>query len=170
MLRMPPVVPELTAHLGYWLRQVSNHVSHAFARKLAAKDVTVAEWAVMRALYGKPPMPPSKLADQMGLTRGAVSKLADRLIAKRLMTRQASPDDGRAQTIGLTARGTKFVPELAALADQNEAECFAHLSDDERGCLERILKATVVRLGLTSTGGSYECKSHKGCSDVPGRR
>ena len=147
---MPPVVPELTAHIGYWLRHVSNHVSHAFARKLAAKDVTVAEWALLRTLYGKPPIPPSKLADLMGLTRGAVSKLADRLIAKRLITREASPDDGRAQTIGLTAKGANFVPGLAALADQNEAECFAHLSDRDRHCLERILKATVVRLGLTS--------------------
>ena len=147
---MSPVVPELTAHLGYWLRHVSNHVSHAFARKLAAKDVTVAEWALMRVLYGKTPMPPSKLADQMGLTRGAISKLADRLIAKRLIVREASRNDRRAQTLGLTAQGTKFVPELAALADRNEAECFAHLSDRERHCLERILKETVRRLGLTS--------------------
>ena len=147
---MSPVVPELTAHLGYWLRHVSNHVSHAFARKLAAKDITVAEWAVLRTLYGKAPMPPSKLAGQMGLTRGAVSKLADRLIAKRLLTRKASPDDGRAQTLGLTVKGADFVPELATLADRNEAECFTHLSEHDRHCLERILKATVVRLGIAS--------------------
>ena len=147
---MSPTVPELTAHLGYWLRHVSNHVSHAFARKLAATDVTVAEWALMRVLYGKEPIPPSKLADQMGLTRGAVTKLAGRLIAKDLLTREASLDDRRAQTLGLTVRGAKFVPELAALADQNEAECFAHLTDHDRRCLERILKQTVVRLGITS--------------------
>ncbi|MEJ0046427.1 MAG: MarR family transcriptional regulator [Rhodospirillales bacterium] len=79
---MPPTVPELTAHIGYWLRHVSNHVSHAFARKLAAKDVTVAEWALMRVLYGQAPMSPCTLADQMGLTRGAISKLAARLIAR----------------------------------------------------------------------------------------
>ena len=28
---MSPRIPELTDHLGYWLRQVSNHVSHGFA-------------------------------------------------------------------------------------------------------------------------------------------
>jgi MarR family transcriptional regulator, lower aerobic nicotinate degradation pathway regulator len=86
----------------------------------------------------------------MGLTRGAVTKLAGRLIAKSLITREASPDDGRAQTLGLTVKGANFVPELAALADQNEAECFAHLSDDERRFLERVLEETVRRLGLTS--------------------
>jgi len=147
---MSPVVPELTAHLGYWLRQVSNHVSHAFSRKLAAKDVTVAEWALMRVLYGKEPIPPSRLADQMGLTRGAVTKLADRLIAKTLVVRTASPHDGRSQTLCLTPKGAGFVPELAALADRNEAECFAHLSADERRILKQILSETVIRLGLTA--------------------
>jgi DNA-binding MarR family transcriptional regulator len=104
----------------------------------------------MRMLYGKEPMLPSRLAAQLGLTRGAVTKLADRLIAKNLTVREANPDDGRAQTLGLTAQGSAFVPELAALADQNDAECFGHLSDGERRALERILKETVTRFGLTS--------------------
>lgn len=148
---MPSNVPELTAHLGYWLRHVSNHVSHAFARKLAAKDVTVAEWAVMRVLYGRDPTPPSQLAEEMGLTRGAISKLADRLVDKALIAREPSPVDGRAHTLKLTKKGTGFVPELAALADQNEAECFAKMPDDDRLTLERILKEAVCRLGITAT-------------------
>ncbi len=45
---MSPPLPHLTSHLGYWLRYVSNHASHAFARKLDGRDVTVAEWVVMR--------------------------------------------------------------------------------------------------------------------------
>ncbi len=131
-------VPELTAHLGYWLRQVSNHVSYAFARKLAEKDVTVAEWAVMRRLYGCEPLAPSALAAAMGLSRGAISKLADRLIAKSLAAREDSADDGRAQTLRLTPRGERLIPELAALADLNDAECFAHLSGEDRAALLRI--------------------------------
>ena len=147
---MLPIVPELTAHLGYWLRHVSNHVSHAFARKLADRDVTVAEWALLRMLYGKEPTPPSRLSERMGLTRGAVTKLADRLIAKGMIARQTSLSDGRAQTLELTSKGAGFVPELAALADQNEAECFAYLPDDDRQTLERILKQTATRLGITA--------------------
>ena len=41
----------LTAHVGYWLRYVSNHVSHAFARKLEREGVTVAEWVILRELF-----------------------------------------------------------------------------------------------------------------------
>jgi MarR family transcriptional regulator, lower aerobic nicotinate degradation pathway regulator len=147
---VPASVPDLTAHIGYWLRQVSNHVSHAFARKLAAKDVTVAEWALMRVLYRTEPTLPSRLAEKMGLTRGAITKLADRLIAKALVVREADPDDGRVQTLSLTPRGIRFVPALAALAEQNEAECFAHLTEDERRLLKNVLQQIVSRLGLTS--------------------
>jgi DNA-binding MarR family transcriptional regulator len=144
-------IPELTAHLGYWLRQVSNHVSQAFARKVAAKEVTVAEWAMMRVLHSVQPVAPSQLADEMGMTRGAISKLADRLISKLLVAREASSTDGRAHTLRLTPRGARMVPELAALAEQNEAECFAHLSTRDRTTLRRILKEAVERLGITTT-------------------
>ena len=147
---MPSNVPELTAHLGYWLRQVSNHVSYAFARKLAARDVTVAEWALMRTLYDREPTPPSQLADDMALTRGAVSKLADRLISKGLIVKAPNPDDGRAHKLKLTKAGMNLVPKLAALADQNEIDCFAQMPDNDRHALERILKDTVARLGIVT--------------------
>src|ERR1700754_1612648 len=145
-----PRSAELTDHVGYWLRTVFNHVSHSFARKLAAKHVTVAEWVVMRMLWGTAPMVPSQLADEMGTTRGAISKLADRLIDKSLIAREPSLDDARSQTLKLTKQGQALVPQLAALADLNEVECFAHLSARDKKDLQRILKQTVARLGLTN--------------------
>jgi DNA-binding MarR family transcriptional regulator len=147
---LPGPVSDLTAHLGFWLRLVSNHVSHAFAAKLADKDVTVAEWTLMRALYGKQPTSPSRLADEMGMTRGAITKLADRLIGKSLIVREASPEDGRAQTLALTRHGAGLVPELAELADRNDAEFFGHLTAAERETLELLLKRMAERGHMTA--------------------
>ena len=147
---MAEPVPELTAHIGYLLRQVSNHVSQAFARKIAMRGVTVAEWAMMRVLYTHAPLAPSRLADEMGMTRGAISKLADRLISKVLVVKEENSADGRAHTLRLTKKGARLVPELAALADQNEHECFARLGNDDRAILQRILSETVTQLGITA--------------------
>src|SRR6202161_3975556 len=102
---------DLTAHLGYWLRYVSNHVSQAFARKVEAHGGTVAEWVLMRQLLDVEALAPSRLAECMGMTRGAVSKLADRLMAKSLLVRTANPGDGRAQTLSLTRAGRSMVPK-----------------------------------------------------------
>ena len=52
----------LEAHLGYWLRFVSNHVSHAFKTKVEAQGVTVAEWVVLRWLFDHASARPSQLA------------------------------------------------------------------------------------------------------------
>ena len=143
-------VSNLTAHIGFWLRMVSNHVSHAFAAKLADKEVTVAEWSLMRALYGKEPIPPSRLADEMGMSRGAITKLADRLIAKSLILREASADDGLAKTLALTDRGKALVPDLAALADRNDAEFFESLTAVERKTLMQLLKNLARRSYMTA--------------------
>src|SRR5262245_21810108 len=124
-------ISDLETHLGYWLRLVSNSVSQSFARKLETEDITVAEWVFLRKLFDADSVPPSRLAELMGMTRGAISKLADRLVAKQLVARTASEDDGRAQFLALTATGRARVPLLADLADRNDAEFFGLLDADE---------------------------------------
>jgi DNA-binding MarR family transcriptional regulator len=142
-----PVSP-LEAHLGYWLRFVSNQVSHSFALKLAAREVTVAEWVVLRELYACDAMVPSALAERIGMTRGGVSKLVDRLVDKSLVKRIANATDRRYQALALTARGRALLPKLAALADENDAEFFAHLTVAERDSIERAMREIVRRHGL----------------------
>jgi len=141
-------ISPLDAHLGYWLRRVSNHVSHGFALKLAARDITVAEWVVLRELFGHDAIMPSELAERLGMTRGAISKLAERLVAKSLLDRRSSLDDRRAQNLALAPAGRALVPDLAALADRNDAEFFGHLSIAEKTMLENTMREIVRRHGL----------------------
>ena len=142
-------VPDLETHLGYWLRMVSNAVSQSFSRRVEAEGVTVAEWVFLRMLWDIDPVAPSLLAGRMGMTKGAISKLADRLIGKALVERRADPVDGRAQILSLTAAGRALVPRLAALADVNDAAFFGTLSPEDRNDLERLLKKIVSDRRLT---------------------
>lgn len=143
-----PRVSALDVHLGYWLRFVSNQVSHAFSRKLAAHDVTVAEWVILRVLYDSASLAPSSLAEKIGMTRGAISKLSDRLEAKSLVTRTASEDDRRYQALALTNEGRRLVPRLSALADRNDAEFFGHLAPAERDGIDAAMREIVRRFAL----------------------
>jgi DNA-binding MarR family transcriptional regulator len=139
---------ELEAHLGYWMRFVSNHVSHAFALKVQGKGVTVAEWVVLRALFDVEEVNASGLAEQVGLTRGAVSKLVERLVVKRLVSCVVDESDRRYQKLKLTGAGRKLVPVLAALADENDREFFGHLEAKQREEMVGVLKEIVRRQGL----------------------
>jgi DNA-binding MarR family transcriptional regulator len=136
-------VSNLKKHVGFWLRFVSNHVSHAFARKLLASGVTVAEWVVMREMFDDEETSPGVLAERIGMTRGGVSKLVDRLVTKKLAARQNRSDDRRFQSIALTAAGRRLIPQLAALADQNDEEFFQPLSSGERRALIAAMKKLV---------------------------
>lgn len=135
----------LEDHVGYWLRLVSNSVSHAFQLKLERRGVTVAEWVVMRSLFDRQATRPSELADELGMSRGAVSKLADRLLAKRLVKSRRDADDGRVQTLHLTPAGRKLVPSLIALADRNDEEFFGSLSKAQRTELMNLLQDVARR-------------------------
>ena len=149
----PIHVSGLQDHLGYWLRYVSNQVSHAFSLKVAAREVTVAEWVVLRELYEQDAMVPSALAERLGMTRGAISKLADRLAAKALLTRVPGKTDRRYQDLALTTAGRALVPELSDLADQNDAEFFGRLLPEDRAAIRRLMMDIVRQLGLRTTPG-----------------
>lgn len=141
-------ISPLEGHLGYWLRFVSNQVSQAFAEKVSGHGVTVAEWVVLRELFDGAGLMQSALAERMGMTRGAISKLADRLEAKGLIVRRGDAGDARLQILELTASGRKLTPVLAALADQNDEEFFGALSKGERAAIEGAMRAIVKRKGL----------------------
>jgi DNA-binding MarR family transcriptional regulator len=137
----------LEDHAGYWLRFVSNHVSQAFARKVEAQGVTVAEWVLLQEMLDMGAANPSQLAEAVGMTRGTVSKLAERLCRKKLAVRVFADDDRRYQTVELTAAGRKLVPVLAQLADANDREFFGHLKAEDKAWLVSLLRTIVRRHG-----------------------
>lgn len=146
---MPPV-SGLTAHIGYLLRMVSNAISQEFARKVACEGVTVAEWVMLRALYDGGSIAPSALAQKMGMTKGAISKLAERLLEKGLIERVGNPDDKRGHSLFLSAAGQRKVPLLAGLADENDAAFFAVLTGQEQDGLRGLLRALIAKHGLSA--------------------
>jgi len=143
-------VADLASHTGYLLRMVSNAVSLEFARKVAAEGVTVAEWVMLRSLYGSDAIAPSVLARKMGMTKGAISKLADRLLGKGLVERTGNPDDRRGHSLSLSAAGRRKVPILASLADANDAVFFAGMANEDQGRLRALLQLLIANHGLTA--------------------
>ncbi len=71
--RTPPA--PLEAHLGFWLRFVSNHVSTRFQQQLEAKGVTVTEWVALRTLWAETQSSHAELIRALGMTKGAAQEL-----------------------------------------------------------------------------------------------
>lgn len=134
----------LESHLGFWLRFVSNQVSSRFEKRLAEHDITLTEWVAMRSLYGRKEASHVELITALGMTKGAASKVIAKLEAKGFAARQLSKDRLREQVLFLTDTGNDLLPELAAMADENESHFFGHLSDLQRQSLLALMKELVL--------------------------
>ncbi|MGN6226068.1 MAG: MarR family winged helix-turn-helix transcriptional regulator [Dyella sp.] len=133
----------LEAHLGFWLRFVSNHVSARFKQLLEHQGITVSEWVALRTLWAQPHTGHAELIRALGMTKGAASKVVSRLEEKGLAQRAIADQGGRAQAVVLTQAGRALVPQLAKLADANDEHFFGHLSARDRQALMDAMQALV---------------------------
>lgn len=131
-------LPILRDFLSSSLRQASNRASQVLARKLASKGITVSEWEVLWALYEEPSRP-SDVATELSIDKGAITRLADRLIKKGLLVRRANKKDRRGQILELTAKGSGLAQELLPLTQQAEAELKSRLKAKGYEAMMRLL-------------------------------
>ena len=139
--KQPP--SPLEAHLGFWLRFVSSHVSIRFQQLLEEKGVTVTEWVALRTLWSQDETTHAELILALGMTKGAASKVITRLEEKGLAERQLAEGCAREQCLALTTAGKALVPKLAALADANDDHFFGHLPPKARQALTQAMQALV---------------------------
>lgn len=150
---MPPAnnrtASPLEAHTGYWLRVISNRVSSSFARALQDRQMSVAEWVALNEISFQRELTPATLADSMCMTRGAITKVLDKMEAKHWVTRTASSDDKRVQYLALTRSGKNILPVLTGIADTNDRFFFDVLSTAEqaqlRGLLQKLAQIHQIR-------------------------
>lgn len=134
-----PAISGLETHLGYWLRRVSNSVSSGFAQSLQAKQTSVAEWVLLRHLWDRTQVAPGELAEALTMTRGAISKIIDKLESKGWIRSKINPEDNRGQLLSLSGAGRRAVPELAEIADHNDQKFFSCLDSKEKIALRQLL-------------------------------
>jgi DNA-binding MarR family transcriptional regulator len=94
---------------------------------------------LLRELYERGEAAPKEMAEALAMTRGAVSKIVDKLEAKGWISIRSTPLDGRVQVLSLTRRGRRVVPVMARIADQNDQRFFGCLTANERDVLGKLL-------------------------------
>lgn len=144
------VPSNLEEHLGYWLRCLSNFVSHSFAERLEMHDVTVAQWVVLRTLYDSTGVTLNQAAKQVGVDKSSLSRMVERLVHKGLVNRLEG-DDRRSVGLGLTAVGKKIVLQLASLADENDHAFFQTLPLRKRQEFLTTIKHLLTANGWDAT-------------------
>ena len=107
-------------HVGFWLRVLSNGVSRTFEKSLQNYDVTVAQWMVLRALYGRETSL-IELSEAIGIDQGStgehrysVPRCLNRSLRRELDRLEAYP------TCVTISKLEKFAEDRSSLWDETE--------------------------------------------------
>ena len=115
-------------------------VADRAARDVARHGLTLAEFAVMEALYHKGPLLLGEVQRKILVSSGGVTYLVDRLERRGLVERRPSPDDRRARFATLTPEGKEMMDRIFP----EHADCITNaanvLSVDEQTQLTQMLK------------------------------
>ena len=112
-------------------------------RSLAAvdHDVTLPQYRALVVLGSRGPQRPTELAEALAVHPSTITRLCDRLVAKRLVQRNESPENRREVSIRLTAKGRRLVDVVTERRRQELAVVAAGIPSRERAATVRALHA-----------------------------
>ncbi|MGZ8633136.1 MAG: MarR family transcriptional regulator [Solirubrobacteraceae bacterium] len=118
----------------------------AALRETGARDARPAFGFVIRAVDAEEPTV-SRLAELLGVSRQAASKLADEMVQRGYLLRATDPDDRRRTRLRLSAKGRRVRKRAAAESARIEAELRTAVGDGAVDGLRQALLAFVEREG-----------------------
>ena len=123
------------------LLRTTDLVKRRLARVVAQEDITLQQYNVLRILRGARGEPLSALEISGRLIEEApgVSRLLDRLVAKRLVRRERSLEDRRMLQCFITASGLEVLARLDDQVQRADAEVLQGLTGREVETLSGLL-------------------------------
>jgi DNA-binding MarR family transcriptional regulator len=113
--------------------------------QIAALDLTLLQWQVLRVLRGGP-IPTGKLAFELQISASAVTQLTDRLIRKELIERQTATGDRRCVVVGLSPKGKRLIDDVRKRRTGLFGEALSQLGESEHAQVIQAMKLVIKTL------------------------
>ena len=141
----------LDSYLPYRLSVASNAVSGLIARAYEDRfGLTVPQWRVVCVLAEDGGLTQVQIVARTVMDKVTVSRAAQGLVKRRLVTRTENKTDGRSHVLDLTPEGRSLHAEIAPLALAYEAALIAGLAPEDVTLLKRLLGRLQAAAGQLS--------------------
>ena len=141
---------KLDGYLPYRLSVASNAVSDLIARAYQDRfGLTVPQWRLICVLSEDGALTQGQLVARTVMDKVTVSRAAQGLLRRHLVSRSDHHADGRSHVLQLSAQGMRLYAEIAPLALAYEQALIAGLSPEEVEGVKRLLvelQAAATRL------------------------
>jgi DNA-binding MarR family transcriptional regulator len=105
-------VPDIEAQPGHLIRRLQQFAVALFMEETQGLDLTPVQFAALAAAQRQPGMDQRTLAATIGFDTSTTGGVLDRLEARGLLVRGASPDDRRVRLIHVTDDGAAVLREV----------------------------------------------------------
>jgi DNA-binding MarR family transcriptional regulator len=130
----------LNQRLGYFARRLQVWIFQDFINRLAAVDLSPAQFSVLAVIGGNEGLSQAELAATLGIERARLVRLLHRLEQRGLTQRLPSSADGRRHALRLTREGERTLARAKALSDQHEAGVMKRLGGERYKMLIEALR------------------------------
>ena len=147
-----PQMPAAEARLCRLMLMVGSSLEEELEYKLKPHKLNHSEFLTLMILYSRPDgsSTPGELCEYA--TQGAtnMTRIANALVKRGLITRGASKEDRRRVLIRITPAGRRFVEKMLPPMFPRVATMFASFSDSDKRHLDRLLRKLAGNLDQLS--------------------
>ena len=144
MKRNSKVKIDLEALPGYYIRRLQQIAVAIFLQETHRHNVTPVQYAALQRVNVAPGVDQRTLARAVGLDTSTIGGVIDRLEARGLMQRSASPEDRRVRLLDLTKAGREMLDAIEPDMLRAQDRILAPLPPAERTEFMRMLRALVA--------------------------
>ena len=135
---------DLEALPGHYIRRLQQIAVAIFLQETGKHGITPVQYAALHKIGIAPGIDQRTLARAIGLDTSTVAGVVDRLEARGLMQRSASPEDRRVRLLGLTGVGQDLLSAIEPDMLKAQERILAPLPASERAEFMRMLRALVA--------------------------
>src|SRR5690242_12200285 len=117
---------------GHYIRRLQQIAVAVFLQETEAHGLTPVQYAVLNQVAATPGMDQRTLARTVGQDTSTIAGVIDRLEARGLLSRNASPDDRRVRLLDLTVAGHALLDAVAPGIVKAQDRMLDPLSEAER--------------------------------------
>ena len=135
---------DLEALPGHYIRRLQQIAVAIFLQETEKHGVTPVQYAALHKIGNAPGIDQRTLARSIGLDTSTTAGVIDRLEARGLMRRSASPEDRRVRLLSLTDAGQDLLEDLEPDMLKAQDRILAPLPKAERAEFLRMLRTLVT--------------------------
>ena len=140
--QLMPAMPAAEARLTRLLLMVGTRLDEALEHELKPHKINHSDFLTLMILYSRPDgsSTPGELCEYTSQGATNMTRIANALVKRRLITRGASEEDRRCVVIRITPAGRRFVQKLLPPLFPRVGAAFAGFGETDKRHFSRLLR------------------------------